>query len=353
MPVKAYIGLPRAGKSYEVVVNVIIPALRQGRRVVSNLAGLNYDQICQIFYREGISQSSIGQLVSVDHAEVEKPNFWRTDTDEQSGIETFLQPGDVLVLDEVWRFWKKRGDIHPRCMNFFRMHGHMPHPDTGFICEIALISQSIRDFNENIRDVILETYQMVKNTKLGSSKSYIVHVFQRGSTSKNDFIRTLPPRFYDQQYFPCYKSHSQKKDGQADAVEENPDDRGNVLKGALFKFALPLALVFLVVSIVMLWRFFHRSAPTVQASNAQNNPSVSAAANVPPVPPVSQSWRVVGIIRTSQSVSVSLVDASGNLRVIQNPPSLKTSPFSVEVPLPEGGFAVSWASFSTRKGLMP
>jgi zona occludens toxin len=38
MAIKVYVGLMGSGKSYEVVSNVIVPALGRGRRVISNIA---------------------------------------------------------------------------------------------------------------------------------------------------------------------------------------------------------------------------------------------------------------------------------------------------------------------------
>lgn len=342
MPIKAYVGLPRAGKTYEVVVNVILPALRQGRRVVSNIAGLRYDLMCEALYREGIPQEKIGQLVLVDHVQVEKPTFWRTDTDEAQGVETFVQPGDLVALDEIWRFWKKRGDIHPRAQNFFRMHGHMSHPKTGLVCEVALITQSIRDINENIRDVIAETLQAVKNTKLGSDKSYIAHVYQRGSTSKSDFIRTLPPRFYNPDYFPLYKSHSQKQDGGADAKEANPDKRGSILQGALFKVGLPIAVVLFGSSVYMLWRFFH-PAEVAAVPAVVSGPAGSPAVVAEKKPEVVQAWRVLGWFVSGDSLVVSLRNDAGRLRLLHNPSDVKLQGLEVEVLLPEGGFATSYS----------
>lgn len=356
MPIKAYVGMPRAGKSYEVVVNVILPALRQGRRVVSNIAGLKYDEFCQILFREGFAQEQIGELVLIKHDQVKDPYFWRTDTDQEEGRETFLQPGDQLALDEIWRFFKKRGEIHERAMNFFRMHGHMTHPQTGYTCEIALITQSVRDINENIKDVVQETFQMVKNTKIGSDKSYIVHVFARGSTSKADFIRTLAPKFYDAQYFPLYKSHSQHKEGDAKAQEKNPDDRANLLKGALIKVGLPIALLLLLLGIFGVWRFFHpaikpdlagKDAPPV----AQNSPGAAAPVK-PSVPPITQDWRVAGFYQAGASITVALVSNTGAIRLLVNPPRIKRTALGVEVELPEGGFAVSWSSPSKERGLI-
>lgn len=355
MAIKAYVGKPRAGKSYEVVVNVILPALRQGRRVVSNIAGLNYEAMCQILYQEGLPQDRIGELVCVNHSEVEKPSFWLTDTDQETGTESFIRPGDLVALDEIWRFWKKRGDIHPRPMNFFRMHGHMPHPVTGLTCEIALITQTVRDINENIKDVVLETFYAVKNTKIGSHKSYIVHIFQHGSISKHDFIRTLPPRYYDSKYFPCYKSHSQQQEGAADAHEDNPDDRGNILKGTFFKVAIPLALLLLLPAFYFVWKFFHPvqvpdpSAPVaVESGSAQ---SVQVAAS-PPRLPVADDWRVVGWFQSDGSLFATLESSSGKIRLIQDPPGYKLSASGLEVVLPDGGVATPWTAFNKSNGVL-
>lgn len=248
---------------------------------------------------------------------------------------------------------KKRGEIHPRAMNFCRMHGHMTHSVTGLTCEIALITQSIRDINENIRDVVQETFQMVKNTKLGSDKSYIVHVFQRGSTSKADFIRTLPPRFYSKEFFPLYKSHSQHQEGDAAAQEKNPDDRANILKGGLFKIGIPLALIFFISGFYFLNKFFHPSSKNVNPKSASvSDTPVNSSSNVskPKTSEVSDVWRVAGFYKRGSSFTVTLIDGSGGVRVLMNPPNFKMTALGVEVELPEGGFATPWTVVASSKG---
>lgn len=47
MAISAYIGIPGSGKSYEAVCNVIIPAFTSGRRVVTNIYGLQKDKITE------------------------------------------------------------------------------------------------------------------------------------------------------------------------------------------------------------------------------------------------------------------------------------------------------------------
>ena len=354
MPLKSYVGLPRHGKTYEVVVNGILSALRQGRRVVSNIAGLNYEAMCQLLYAEGIPQEKIGALVPVPHAQVEDPLFWRTDEDEGKGIDAFIQPGDFVALDEIWRFFKKRGDIHPRAMNFFRMHGHFTHPETGFCCEVALISQSVNDVNENIKAVVEETYKMVKNTKLGSDKSYIVHVFQQGSVYKKDFIRTLPPRIYQDKYFPLYKSHSQRKEGDAEAVEKSPDKRGSILQGPLFKFGIPFMVILFGLGSFGLYRILHpKNLKKEEQAKEQKAQPAEQAQPAKPADNVSHDWRLVGYLVSRNGIIVSLADASGNIRYLDNPPSLKFSPMQLEVVLPDGSIATTWGLHQNDSSVLP
>jgi len=240
----------------------------------------------------------IGEVVHIDHSEVSKPNFFRTDSDGGLGVETFIEPGDLLCLDEVWRFWPKRGKIADRHMNFFRMHGHLVHPVSGLICEVALISQSIRDINENIRDVVAETYRMTKDTAVGSDKSFSVQVFSRGSEMVRDEIRSFKG-IYNPEFFKFYKSHSQAVAGSL-PKEDSVDKRGNILRGPLFRIVIP---VMLLVGTWGAWRtiqFFNgrgkpEAATAVAAPGAV--PSGAAASSPspprPPVPSVSP-WRLVG-----------------------------------------------------------
>lgn len=346
MPIFAYVGRPRSGKSYEVTSVVILGALRDGRRVVSNIAGLNYQAMVDMLLAEGIPIEKIGKLVHVTNEQVAKPSFWRTDQDEASGFESFIQPGDLVALDEIWRFFPRgRGAIEPRAQNFFRMHGHMPHAVTGYICQIALISQSIRDFNGNVVDVVEQTFRMVKLSKLGMDKSYRIEIFEGGSCAKADFIReTL--RTYDPKFFALYSSHSQKKDGAAEADEAKADDRGNVFKSGFFRLIIPLALVFAVVGFYGVWRFFH-PAPVKPPQGAKAAPGSPGANQAPgaahsggPVP--SEDWRVVGYVQGGGAVTFLLSGAQNQARFVNNPRAFKVAGGSSEVLLPNGDFAASW-----------
>ncbi|MFS2127449.1 zonular occludens toxin domain-containing protein, partial [Pseudomonas sp. Pseusp97] len=84
MPIDAYVGKPGHGKSFGVVKHVIIPSLKQGRHVVTNIP-LMVDDLLTDF----------GGFIS------QLPDDWYSRPD----LADLCPPGCVLVLDELWRRW--------------------------------------------------------------------------------------------------------------------------------------------------------------------------------------------------------------------------------------------------------
>lgn len=359
MAVKLYTGIMGSGKTYEVVSEVILNSLRRGRRVVSNIAGLNYDLMREILLAEGILEDAIGDLVQVDHSKVLEPIFWPTDTDTKTGRKAFIQMGDVVCLDEIWRFWSgfstkdEDGNKRPQeVMNFFRMHRQMPDPISGLTCEIALITQDVLDCSRQVRGVLEEIYVMTKLTALGLTTRYRVDIHSRKVGRKP--LRSIQ-RTYDPRYFPLYASHSQKKSGGAAVHEENIDTRGNILKGGLFRFALPMAAVILMISIYALWRIFHPSAqegiaPINNGDSAQTKIHQINRAPEHNTVEVLDQWRVIGHYNTESQMIVLIQSDNGSVRQLVNPPHFQFLGSGLSVELPEGGFATSWTKLGIKQG---
>lgn len=363
MTIKLYTGRMGSGKTYEVVSEVILGAVRRGRRVVSNIAGLDVAAMHELLIAEGVPEDKLGSVVMFSHDEVMKPNFWRTDSSGGSEPDSFIQPGDLLALDEIWRFWSGLGKTDgegrkrpPSVMNFFRMHRHFIHEQTGVACDVALITQDLMDLSRDVRSVVEETYYMEKLTAVGSTKRYRVDIYQAGRI-RGKPLRSIQ-RSYDPKYFPLYSSHSQKKEGGADAVEENIDKRGNILSGWFFKILLPLLIPVFALSVWGVWSFLHpaekpKQTETAAASAETKNNQVKepGPAKAPDQPPITDRWRVVGWYETGGAVRVTLSDGS-QTRYLVAPDKLKIAGSSIEVGLPEGGFATSWTgNRPTRAGL--
>ena len=359
MATKLYIGINGSGKSYEVVTVVILGALRDGRRVVSNLAGLNFPSMQTLLINEGLPIEKIGSIVQVSHEDVLKANFFRTDTDPPE-FQTFIQPGDVLVLDEIWRFWETSRSVTSRQLNYFRMHRHFVHPETGKTCENVLITQLVSDLPLKIKGVVEKTYSMTKHTDLGTDEYYRVDVY-----SKAKFTDRTPPlnsfqRKYNPEYFCLYKSHSVNEGG-IQAQEKSIDKRGNIWQKPIIKFGFPLAIVTFSACFYMLWKFFHpansNNAATIKSASAENSVPASNATALqkpqPSIPEIVHTWRVQGWFYSGDSLVVTLSGGSGRLRFLHNPPNFKMLGRELEILLPEGGFATSYGGNSdTQFGLI-
>lgn len=350
MSIKAYCGRMGSGKTYEVVTSVIMPALGRGRRVVTNIAGIDYDEIVGILVEQGCSPDKIGTMVNVGHDAVMLPEFWRTDKDAEQGVDSFIQPGDLVALDEIWRFWEGfAGRKMPeRVMNFYRMHRHFTHPETGVSCDVAIITQDPLDIARKVRAVIEETYVMEKLTAIGSTKRYRVDIFQGARTSRRP-LRQLQ-REYDPRYFGTYSSHSQKKEGDADAVEENIDQRGNILRGALFRVVLPLGVLVFGAAAYFIYGFFHptpKDKPATEASSKAGAKQPGAAgqgdavSHAKAAPDESEIWRAVGFTFSARGMTVVLTDGYAT-RLLVNPPNFRINSVGVESVLPGGEIVAAW-----------
>jgi len=350
MPIKAYVGLPRSGKTYEVTSVVIYNALKIGRRVVSNIAGLNQDEYYRLLELEGLSTDKLGSIVQIDHEQVLKPDFWLNENDYRQGKQTFLQAGDFLVLDEIWRFYDgfnskdTNGNKLPdAAMNFFRMHGHFTHIDTGLCCEMAFITQDVMDCGRKLRAVIDETYRTTKLTAIGSTKRYRIDVFTRGKVTAKP-IRQLYGT-YDDKFFNLYKSHSQKKEGAADPREVSTDKRANILSGKFFVFVLPLMLLVGAFSWRTVSHFFSthdKKELPISAQAVGQNPSTGSSQPASIEKPVS-TWHIVGLYKLKNLPVLLLKNDNGSFRHVFKFDSLSISGLAIDA-IVDGENVNNWSA---------
>lgn len=354
MSIKAYVGINGSGKTYEVASVVIRGALARGRRVVSNIGGLDVDAFEAAIIEDGTPAEQIGELVCVSHEQVLMPEFWRTDQDAAQGVASFIQPGDLLALDEVWRFWDAFRDrkMPERVMNFVRMHRHFINKDTGVACDVALITQDVMDIGMKVRRVIEETYRTEKLTAIGSTRRYRVDVFHRWNL-KGEPLRSIQKE-YEPRYFGLYVSHTQQEEGSAQAVEHNIDGRGNILKGALFKVVLPVGALVFVFAVYLVASFFNPKKPPASAESAAAAGAAVGGVGVSHAKAleVSERWRAAGYVVSRDGVVVVVKDGE-RLRLLDNPPRYRIRGGEVESFLPNGEAVTAWSGGVTKAGLVP
>ncbi|MFJ5359703.1 zonular occludens toxin family protein [Pectobacterium sp. CHL-2024] len=313
MAISAYVGVPGSGKSFEVVRSVIIPAVAQGRRVVSNIYGLNPEKIYE-FVRRNNKTENIGEVISVTNEQVQDEYFFPYKNALTDGKNTFCQAGDLICVDEAWRIWGSDSTVPQNHRSFIAEHRHFSHPETGVTCDLVVINQSISNLPRFIRDRTETSYRMTKLKSLGLSSMYRVEVFGSSKLTKNERISVKNYR-YDKRIFPLYQSY----DG--NGFEQIVDKRQSVFSNATLLLTIAALVILVSAGGWYLWGFFHpenkktpvhQNQPAGAVSQSQQNPAVPA-----PVasPKISSQWRVSGMIHDKNGRFVVLSGADGRQRV--------------------------------------
>jgi zona occludens toxin len=300
MSINAYTGLQGSGKSYEVVRELIIPGVAAGRRVVTNIDGIDNEAIrAYVCEKKGVDLEKIGHVHSVTNEVVLAPGFFPTAHDDEQSI---VRSGDLVAIDEAWRFWGTDSRISSEHRVFFREHRHFTHPETGAACDLVLMAQDISDLHRMLKVVIELSFRTHKAKGLGLNNVYTITMWegykQTAKGAVNDWTKT-----YDREIFPLYKSYAGEKQGQ----EEQSDKRQNVFndKRLLFK----IAFVVIAASFAA-WRLYHYFHDGMTKGTAASPGGTSqAVASVPVVLPA--QWRIVGLIETDGIKRVVLYGATG------------------------------------------
>lgn len=305
-----------SGKSYEVVSGPLLDAVAAGRRVVTNVDGVNEHAIHDyLMHKRGIPSDQLGAIIHVRTDDVKASDFFPVEVENKDGATVtpgFVKPGDLVVVDEAWKLWATDKKVSPQHMNFFRMHRHFVHEETGVACDVVMMIQSIGDLHRSIRAVVELSFVMVKLKSLGISKGYRVEMYETGKQTSRTRTGTFV-RKYKAEIFPLYKSYAG-----AAGKESTVDKRQNVLANPVLWAIIAGVVVMVIVAFWGAWRFFHPPGKAVVASNSAE--PVKGASGVPvsaapSVPAMSDVWRVAGAYRANGVSWVVLADNAGRLRV--------------------------------------
>lgn len=184
------IGRPRSGKSYEATAFHVIPAIKAGRLVITNLP-LNVDYFCSVFGEHVRDLIVIYRPNKDIKIRFQHPFDYKSDWKHPvSGI------GPLFIIDEC-HFAIRKGGTFQATEEWYSMHGHEN-------ADVLLITQSYGKVDKNICDMVEILYRVSKKTIFGDESSYIRKVFGGiGGAEMN--CETRP---YDKSYFPFYRSHT-------------------------------------------------------------------------------------------------------------------------------------------------
>ena len=322
MPINAYTGLMGSGKSYECVSSVIVQAIKNGRRVVTNVEGIDSDAIrayCQ--EKWSIEPGKLGRVVHCQNDDVGKASFLPHGED----VDTFCKPGDIICIDEAWRFWGTDCKLLPEHKIFFREHRHYIHPESKVSCDLVLMVQDIGDLHRTLKVVVEVTFKTTKIKTLGWDKTYRVEMWEGYKLTQRSRV-SVENKQYQKDIFPLYSSYQG-----GTGKEMRVDDRQNILKSPKLWLLAGLVIVLFAGGTYSIVSFFNGSKYKNQKPAAQNAPGQAqkvATASTGPVPAaapdVSDLWRISGSYQVGKTAFVVLANDAGSLR-LEHPSSFQNS----------------------------
>lgn len=216
MAIVAYTGLPGAGKSYAAVANQVIPALRAGRTVCTNIP----------------LQAAVVSAMCPAGTLIELTNEAICNT----SLDDLVPHGAVFVADECWQFWPSGGkDFSQPVKDFFAKHRHRVD-SAGRSMQIVLVTQDLASIAPFLRRLVDQTFIHHKHSALGADNRYRVSIYTGGQTGlkppKSQWVASRHGK-YEKEVTSCYRSHTQAQtDGAVD--ESKVDGRGVIWRSPVF-----------------------------------------------------------------------------------------------------------------------
>lgn len=189
--IENHFGKPGSGKSYSVMADVILPALRDGCRVLTNIDGAN-DKACRL---------RLGAALGYDPDELETLYIYLNDEDIKGGFcWDRVQAKDVFVIDEAQRYWPggvlKATD--PVAFKFFGEHRH-------YGCSIHCITINPGNYQVPMRAYAEVCHLYKKLGVLGLNSRYIRRDYAAAIPTPDAEVGSTTGK-YNPEIFSYYKS---------------------------------------------------------------------------------------------------------------------------------------------------
>lgn len=341
------LGQPGGGKSHEAVVYHLIPALKQGRKVITNLAlvmekfQVYFPEYCHLIeIREPYTERYIDPKTREEGSRLVRPfsleshygDPWRQ---EETGT------GPLYIIDECHLALPLRG-TPIEVEEWYSLHRHEG-------ADVLLITQSYGKINRAIRDLVQVVYRCKKATAFGTNDRYIRKV-QDGL--RGEVVNTSI-RQYEKTYFGFWKSHTRSSTA---AAELEANDIVPIWKRWPFKGA---ALMFVIAACMIAWNLNRDSGnqpPSVKRAepsrvvHAEQQPSAPAVEVAQPRGPEQQIHPYQGYQLFLTAVmygeklndeGVSIPRLNGYLTVSQNGQPIRQVSFR---DLTDAGYTITYES---------
>lgn len=323
--INALQGIPGSGKSYEAVAFHVLPYLKQGRLVVTNLpllvdniAAINpeYRDLIELRIRpmpirgtwdpdrvvvdaQGNTTGEAFQLFEDGHTEQPGPkvrpfgHVW----DYHHTWKDSKGRGPVFIVDECHNAMPKIG-TDTEVIQWYKLHRH-------FNADVLLMTQLFRDMCQEIAGLIGMMVKCRKADILGDSDSYIrkVHAGYRGEVISSEV------RKYKPEIFGLYKSHTQ-----GNSVSESLAQDVAPLSVKLRRFTRGFWIFTLVAGLAVAWWIYDKRSAKASAKSVKTV-SVGPPPGVSPAP---RSAASVAAAAPASSTSASPVPDKPDLEPLKD-----------------------------------
>jgi zona occludens toxin (predicted ATPase) len=212
--------IPGGGKTLGVLKRWVIPAVKKGRQVYTNIDGINLLGV-SIYAGvpfEDVEKNLIAyELQSAAEIKACKPPVpFKFSTKR---MKTDIPNNSLVVVDEAQVFWNNRdyaSQENKDLLPFLQMHRHLG-------IDIVFITQNIDQLDIGIRRLAQIHYRLVKLDNMGLSKTVKVKLFPDAMGSEQFKPMSTEIWRIDSNIFGLYKSYAE-----ADIVETKTRS-GNVL----------------------------------------------------------------------------------------------------------------------------
>lgn len=319
-----YFGVQGSGKSFEIVKNVILPALsKTHRRIVANIDGLNAEAISEYL---GFDVSE--RIIMYRDEELLEPGFLPTQTEvDDAYSESIVQPGDLLIIDEGARTLGVSKKPPERVIDFIRMARHYTD-DRGMPCNIVVAAQALTMIHKDCRSMLASIVKTRKHIAVGRPDAYVVHVYDGDKPTRDALCNTYQEK-YDPEIFPLYKTSSG-----GHGMEVIVDDRVNMLKGRGFNYlkwgiGISIAMSLLGIYFVYSWFTGVKEKAEKRSSHSVSAPKDPAAHSSGPSGAIQAESEnsvrsVIGEMQGSSGVTYLILDGPDGVIVTTTANALKT-----------------------------
>jgi zona occludens toxin (predicted ATPase) len=251
-------GLPRSGKSYESVLRHLLPALKAGRPVITNVHGIDLQKIKQHL---GLSTLNVTYIDIDTPVKAATEQFIRRceNTDRpvipaqlssvaaraaQKIIDGTLVKNALYLLDEMQNYFAATSSpLPPDSSKFFAEHGH-----DGI--DIVIMGQKYKDVHSFVIERIEVLTRLKKLVAIGQPKRYTWVNYDMGGMKPVKIASGVEK--YDPRIFPLYKSHTEGTTN----TGSYEDTRNSVFNTPFFKFLVPITVLAFLVAFYGLYQFF-------------------------------------------------------------------------------------------------